>query len=84
MPVAASPLNLLDIAALQALEPERLNRPEGGAYLNLMGLALEPLPEIDEPKIAELCRLARGLAFTAVDAAQSGHPGGSSSKAEQV
>jgi transketolase len=85
MPLAASPLNLLDIAALQALEPERLTfRPEGGAYLNLMGLALEPLPEIDEPKIAELCRLARGLAFTAVDAAQSGHPGGSSSKVEQV
>ena len=25
MPLAASPLNLLEIAALQALEPERLN-----------------------------------------------------------
>ena len=28
------------------------------------------LPEIDEPKIAGLCRVVRGLAFAAVDAAQ--------------
>src|SRR3954453_7463037 len=75
MPVAASPFSVL----------ENLHyRPEGGAYLNLMGQPLEPIAEIDEQKIAELCRVARGLAFTAVDAAQSGHPGGSSSKAEQV
>ncbi len=58
--------------------------PEGGAYVNLTGLPLDRLPGIDEVRIASLCRLARGLAFTAVDAAQSGHPGGSSSKAEQV
>jgi len=75
MPVAASPFHVLE--NLQY-------RPEGGAYLNLMGQPLEPLADIDEHKIAELCRVARGLAFTAVDAAQSGHPGGSSSKAEQV
>src|SRR5437764_12571086 len=75
MPVAASPYPVLE--NLQY-------RPEGGAYLNLMGQPLEPIAEIDEQKIAELCRVARGLAFTAVDAAQSGHPGGSSSKAEQV
>jgi transketolase len=88
MPVAVSPFHLLEpgaLSALAAVEPERLQyRPEGGAYLDLRGLALEPLPGIDEPKIAELCRLVRGLAFSAVDAAQSGHPGGSSSKAEQV
>ncbi|MGA3073335.1 MAG: 1-deoxy-D-xylulose-5-phosphate synthase N-terminal domain-containing protein, partial [Bryobacteraceae bacterium] len=49
-----------------------------------MGLSLEPLPAIDERKIAKLCRVVRGLAFAAVDGAKSGHPGGSSSKAEQV
>ena len=88
MPVAIAPYNLLEtggLAALSACEPERLRyRPEGGAYLNLAGLPLEPLPDIDEEKIAKLCRVTRGLAFAAVDGARSGHPGGSSSKAEQV
>ena len=88
MPVAIAPYNLLEtggLAALSACEPERLRyRPEGGAYLNLAGLPLEPLPAIDEEKIAKLCRVTRGLAFAAVDGARSGHPGGSSSKAEQV
>jgi transketolase len=71
--------------ALAASEPERLQyHAEGGAYLNLKGLPLEPLREIDEDKIARLCRIVRGLAFAAVDAAQSGHPGGSSSKTEQL
>ena len=88
MSVAASPYNLLEKEGLEALgacEPERRRyHAEGGAYLNLAGLPLEPLPEIDEGKIARLCRVVRGLAFAAVDAAQSGHPGGSSSKAEQV
>jgi len=70
---------------LAASEPERLQyHAEGGAYLNLKGLPLEPLQDIDEEKIGGLCRIVRGLAFAAVDAAQSGHPGGSSSKAEQV
>ena len=88
MPAVIALYNLLEPAGLEALgssEPERLlYRPEGGAYLNLMGLPLEPLPAIDERKIAQLCRVVRGLAFAAVDAAKSGHPGGSSSKAEQV
>jgi len=84
----APAFNLLDredLAALAAGEPERCRyQAEGGAYLNLRGLPLEPLPEIDEAKIANLCRVVRGLAFAAVDAAQSGHPGGSSSKAEMA
>jgi transketolase len=88
MPVTAATYNLLDkeaLVALAASEPARFQyRAEGGAYLNLKGLPLDPLPEIDEPKIAELCRVVRGFLFAAVDAAQSGHPGGSSSKAEQV
>ena len=88
MPIATAAYNLLEAGALDALassEPERLRyRPEGGAYLNLMRLPLEPLPEIDDEKIARLCRVVRGFAFAAVDGAKSGHPGGSSSKTEQV
>src|SRR5450755_5137797 len=71
--------------ALRAAEPGRFQyQAQGGAYLNLRGLALEALPEIDEARIATLCRVVRGLTFAAVDGAQSGHPGGSSSKTEQV
>ncbi|MBZ5619445.1 MAG: hypothetical protein LAQ69_12085 [Acidobacteriia bacterium] len=88
MSIATSRYNLLEkegLEALGAIEPERRQyHAEGGAYLNLKGLALEPLRDIDEVKISRLCRVVRGLAFAAVDAAQSGHPGGSSSKTEQV
>ena len=71
--------------ALRAAEPDRFQyHAQGGAYLDLRGLALEALPEIDEARIANLCRVVRGLLFAAVDGAQSGHPGGSSSKTEQV
>ena len=53
-------------------------------HVDLKGAPLEALPGIDEGAIAALARIVRGLAFAAVDAARSGHPGGSSSKAEQV
>lgn len=80
--------NVLDkdeLEALRAQEPERFQyRADGGAYLNLKGAPLAPLAQIDEDKILELCRIVRGLSFAAVDAAKSGHPGGSSSKAEQA
>ena len=56
-----------------------------GSYLNLRGHDnLPPLDGIDEQKIAELCRIVRGLIFTMVDVSKSGHPGGSSSKVEQL
>ncbi len=88
MSVAAAVCNVLDKDGRDALalfEPSRFHyRGEGGAYLNLKGLSLDPLREIDEPKIARLCRVVRGYLFAAVEAAQSGHPGGSSSKVEQV
>jgi len=88
MSVATATYNLLDPearASFAAVEPERSQyRGQGGAYLNLRRLALEPLLEIDEARIATLCRVVRGLLFAAVDGAQSGHPGGSSSKVEQV
>jgi transketolase len=71
--------------ALAAAEPERLQyQVDGASYLNLKGLPLDAIEGVDESKIAALCRIVRGLAFAAVDAAQSGHPGGSSSKTEQV
>jgi transketolase len=80
--------DLLDreaLAALAASEPERFQyRAEGGEYLDVRGLPLDSLRGIDEMRIANLCRIVRGLAFAAVDAAQSGHPGGSSSKVEMV
>jgi transketolase len=88
MSVAAARYNPLEKEgreALAASQPERFQyRAEGGAYLNLKGLPLEPLREIDEEKIASLCRIVRALGFAAVDGAKSGHPGGSTSKAEQV
>ena len=84
----ATTYNLLEKEGREALaagEPERLQyRAEGGAYLNLKGLALDRLAGVDEEKIAALCRIVRGLEFAAVNAGQSGHPGGSSSKTEQA
>jgi transketolase len=71
--------------ALRSAAPHRFEtRPEGGARLDLRAVSLEPLPEIDEPKIAELSRIVRGFTFAAVDGAKSGHPGGSSSKTDMV
>ena len=78
-------LNKDELEALRSSEPKRFQyRAEGGAYLDLQGVSLPPLPEIDEEKIAELCRIVRGFTFAAVEGAKSGHPGGSSSKTEQV
>jgi len=88
VPILLTKHNLLEKDGLETLiasEPQRFQQhTEGGAHLNLQGLPLEPLPEIDVDKISALCRIVRGLAFAAVDGAKSGHPGGSSSKAEQV
>lgn len=52
-------------------------------YINLRGLELEPLPEVDIPKLEKLARIVRGFAFAAINNIKSGHPGGSSSKVEQ-
>lgn len=70
------------LEALKSDAPQRFQyRAEGGAYLNLRGLPLEALPEIDEDSIAKLCRIVRGLQFAMADGADSGHVGGSSSAA---
>ncbi|MBI3665844.1 MAG: hypothetical protein HY236_06400 [Acidobacteria bacterium] len=80
--------NVLDEGALAALEGSEPGRfcpgGEGGAFLDLRGLALAELEGIEEEKLSKLARIVRGLAFTAVDGAKSGHPGGSSSKTEMV
>ena len=81
-------LNLLEKEGLDALrvsDPDRFQyRTEGGAYLNLIGLPLEPLPEIDEGKIARLSNIVRAFGFAMADGADSGHVGGSTSKTEQL
>ena len=82
---AYNPLDPNSRADIEADEPRRMrNRADGALYLDLRGLWLEPLPDIDEARIAELSRIVRGLIFAAVEGAQSGHPGGSSSKTEQL
>jgi len=81
-------LDLGEAGGLEALErdfPDRFRyEREGGAHLDLRGLPLAPLQGLEEDRIAALARIVRGLAFTAVDAARSGHPGGSSSKTEMA
>ncbi|MBU4142374.1 hypothetical protein KJ590_00030, partial [Patescibacteria group bacterium] len=67
-------------------EPQRFEyKPEGNAaYLNLRGLELVPVDGIDVAKINRLAKIVRALAFAAVEGIKSGHPGGSSSKVEQL
>ncbi len=87
-PAVADTFNILEAGGLDALRscaPTRFeSKPAGGEHLDLRGAPLRPLAEIDEAKIASLARIVRGLVFAAVDGAKSGHPGGSSSKAEMV
>jgi len=80
--------NILDkkqLSALMKKEPKRFKYlAEGGAYLDLRKLKLEPLEEINLKRSESLARVIRGLAFAAIDSIKSGHPGGSSSKVEQI
>ncbi len=80
--------NILDqkeLGVLKEKEPQRFQyQPEGGAYLNLKNLELKPIEGIDVEKINNLARIVRGLAFSAIEGIKSGHPGGSSSKVEQI
>jgi len=86
--MAAKMLDLAEPGSLEALErehPVRVRRqPDGSWYLDFRSLPLMPLAGVEEDRVRRLARIVRGLAFTAVDAARSGHPGGSSSKAEAV
>jgi transketolase len=80
--------NILDKKQLNVLmkkEPKRFKYlTEGGAYLDLRKLNLEPMEEISIKHSENLAKIIRGLAFAAIDSIKSGHPGGSSSKVEQI
>jgi len=74
-----------EFKTLQKQEPKRFKYiAEGGFFVDLRGLQLEPLQEIDLIKTGRLAKIIRGLAFAAIDSIKSGHPGGSSSKVEQI
>lgn len=78
-------LDTNDIDILKKNEPERFSyTATGGQYLNLRGVPLHEMKEIDMPKAERLARIIRGLSFAAIASINSGHPGGSSSKVEQV
>ena len=80
--------NILDkkeLSALKKKEPKRFKfSAEGGNYFDLRGAELKPIDGVDVERINNLARIVRGLAFAAIDGIKSGHPGGSSSKTEQV
>ena len=80
--------NILDKESLNILQKEKPERfkynAEGGFYMDLRKLKLEPIEGIDTERTENLARIIRGLSFTAVESISSGHPGGSSSKVEQV
>lgn len=78
-------LNQNELTELKEKEPQRFQYlAEGGLYLNLKGLSLKDIDGINVSRIQNLARIVRGYAFAAINGIKSGHPGGSSSKAEQV
>ncbi len=56
------------------------NQPE---YINIQGKKIPNIKGIDVKRLDKLAKILRGLIFAAVEAGQSGHPGGSSGKVEQ-
>jgi len=52
-------------------------------YLDLRGLNLAPVPGFEIGRLTHMANILRALIFATVEGAQSGHPGGSSSKVEQ-
>jgi len=78
-------LDKKDLSVLMKKEPKRFKYlAEGGQYLNLKDLSLKPIEGIDLEKSGHLAKIIRGLAFAAIESISSGHPGGSSSKVEQI
>lgn len=80
--------NILDqknFEKLKEKEPQRFQYlAEGGFYLNLKGLELEPIEGVELDRMDHLAKMLRGLSFAAIEGIKSGHPGGSSSKVEQI
>ncbi|MFA6423985.1 MAG: 1-deoxy-D-xylulose-5-phosphate synthase N-terminal domain-containing protein [Candidatus Magasanikbacteria bacterium] len=74
-----------DLAKLKKEQPERFELCKfKSQYLNLQKLELSEPKWFDKERLSSLARLMRALIFAAVEAGQSGHPGGSSSKVEQI
>ncbi len=74
-----------DLRELKLKEPERFCSPVkgGGDYIDLRNLDLAPLADIKIAQMEKTAKITRALLFAAVEAGQSGHPGGSTSKVEQ-
>ena len=62
--------------------PKKSN-PLAPEYINIQGKKTPNIEGIDVKKLEKLAKVLRGLIFATVEAGQSGHPGGSSSKVEQ-
>lgn len=82
------PFNLLEKTEIEKLKNEQPERFQFGnftsQYLNLQDLELTKPLWFDAERLANLSRVMRGFIFAAVEAGQSGHPGGSSGKVEQI
>jgi len=80
--------NLLEKTELEKLKKEQPERFQlcnfGSHYLNLQKLELAQPLWFDAQRLSNLARIMRGFIFAAVEAGQSGHPGGSSAKVEQI
>ncbi len=74
-----------DLEKLKKNEPERFKlEQKNSQYLNLQKLDLVKPEWFDEKILSNFARYMRGFIFAAVEAGQSGHPGGSSAKVEQI
>lgn len=60
------------------------NKRVNGNYINLVDADLEVIEGVDIKQLEHLAKIMRGFIFAAVEAGQSGHPGGSSAKVEQM
>ena len=71
--------NLLEkdqLEALRSSQPERFQySAEAASYINLKGVDLPPMPEVDEEKIMKLSRVIRAFCYAAIEGGRSGHPG---------
>ncbi len=74
-----------DLEKLKKEQPERFQLCNfGSQYLNLQKLELTKPSWFDATRLSNLARIMRGFIFATVEAGQSGHPGGSSAKVEQI
>lgn len=73
--------NILDV---NDFEIKNSNPTPKNKHINLMGMDLKDIPDIDINRLKHLANIMRGFIFAAVEAGQSGHPGGSSAKVEQI